>query len=94
MKTLSTEDAIRELGKIGFDTIELDSTVGTDGDPASLTPARRADVRKIIADLGLKLTAIQGMPTPTIDDKKHAEGLERLRCWRSWCTIWIRHSRR
>ncbi len=79
MKTLSTEDAIRELAKIGFDTIELDSTVGTDGDPASLTPARRVEVRKIIADLGLKLTAIQGLPTPTIDDKKHAEGLERLK---------------
>ncbi len=79
MKTISTEDALRELAKIGFDSVELDCTVGCDADPEQLTPARRTEVRKIAADLGLKLTAIQGVHPPTINDAQHAEGLERFK---------------
>ena len=85
MKTLSTEDAIRELSKIGFDTIELDSTSGTDGDPSSLTPARRADLRKITKDLGLKFTAVQGVKPPSINDEQHAANLERFKVLAQLC---------
>jgi sugar phosphate isomerase/epimerase len=79
MKTLSTEDALHELAKIGYDSIELDCTADCDADPTNLTAARRGDIRKIAADLGLKLTAVQGVPSPTFNDQQHAAGLERFK---------------
>jgi sugar phosphate isomerase/epimerase len=79
MKTLSTEDALRELAKIGFDTIELDCTAGCDADPGNLSPERRKDLRQLAAELHLKFTAIQGLPTPSVNDEAHAASLERLR---------------
>jgi inosose dehydratase len=85
MKSLTTEDAIRELAKIGYDTIELDSTAGTDGDPMNLTSARRADLRKMTKDLGLKFTAVQGVRPPSIDEKQHAANLERFKVLAQLC---------
>lgn len=79
MKTLTTEEALRELAKIGFDTIELDSTSGCDADPANLPPARRAGLRKLAADLRLKFTAIQGLPTVSANDQAHEKSLELFR---------------
>lgn len=79
MKTLSTEQALRELGAIGFDSVELDCTAGRDADPANLTPARRADIRKIAGDLGLRFTAVQGMGSPSPSDTAHAANLERFK---------------
>ena len=79
MKTLSTEQALRELAAIGFDSVELDCTAGRDADPANLTPARRADVRKIAGDLGLKLTAVQGVGIPSASDPQHEANLERFK---------------
>ena len=79
MKTLSTEQALRELAKIGFDSIELDCGPGCDAEPAKLDAARRRDVRQVAADCALWLTTLQGMPTPTVNDATHAQGMERLK---------------
>lgn len=75
----TTEQAIVELSKAGFDTVQLDCTARTDGDPGNLTPSRRADIRKIIADHGMAITAIQGMSAPSHDNKAHANSLDRLK---------------
>src|SRR6185437_5064287 len=61
MKTLTTEQAIAELARIGFDSVQLDCSAGCDADPANLTPARRTEIHKIARDLGMKLTAVQGV---------------------------------
>jgi sugar phosphate isomerase/epimerase len=79
MKNLTTEQGLKELAAIGYDSVELDSTAGRDADPANLTPARRADIRKIAGDLGLKLTALQGPGTPSANDKQHEATLERIK---------------
>jgi sugar phosphate isomerase/epimerase len=79
MKTFSTEQGLHELAAIGFDSVELDCTAGHDTDPASLTAARRADIRKIAADLGLRLTAVMGVGTPSASDTAHAANLERFK---------------
>jgi len=79
MKTMSTEDGLRELAKIGFDSVALDCNVHCDAEPENLPPARRADLRKIATDCGLRLTAIMGLPSPSFDDQQHAAGLERLK---------------
>jgi inosose dehydratase len=79
MKTISTEQALKELAAIGFDSVELDGTKGCDADPDNLAPARRLAIRQTATDLGLRLTAVQGMPVPTVDDKAHQTGLERLK---------------
>ena len=59
--------------------MELDCTVGRDADPGNLTPPRRADIRKIAGDLGLWLTAVQGVATPSASDTAHAANLERFK---------------
>jgi sugar phosphate isomerase/epimerase len=79
MKSLTTEQALRELAQIGFDSVELDCTAGCDADPSNLTPARRTDIRKIAADLGLRLTAVQGVGHPSVSDKQHEADLERFK---------------
>lgn len=79
MKSVTTEEAMRELAKIGFDSVQLDCTAGCDADPGNLSAGRRAGIHKLAGELGLKLTAIQGANNPTVDEKKHAEGIERLK---------------
>ena len=79
MKAFTTEQGLHELAAIGFDSIELDCTAGHDADPANLTAARRADVRKIAGDLGLRLTAVMGVGTPSANDTAHAANLERFK---------------
>jgi sugar phosphate isomerase/epimerase len=79
MKTFTTEQALHELAAIGFDSVELDCTAGCDADPGNLTPARRADIRQIAGDLGLWLTAVQGVATPSASDAAHAANLERFK---------------
>jgi inosose dehydratase len=79
MKTMTTEVALRELAKIGFDSVELDCNVHCDAEPENLPPARRAEIRKIAADCGLQLTVVQGLPFPSADDQQHAVALERLK---------------
>ena len=38
-----------------------------------------ADIRKIAAELGLKLTAVQGVGTPSANDTQHEATLERFK---------------
>ncbi|HEV7401479.1 MAG TPA: sugar phosphate isomerase/epimerase family protein [Chthoniobacteraceae bacterium] len=79
MKTLTTEEALRELAKIGFDSVQLDCSVGCDADLPKMTPARRTEIRKLAEASDLKLTALQGMRSPSADDRRHEADLERLK---------------
>jgi len=79
MKTMTTEAVLPELAKIGFDSVELDCNAKCDAEPENLPPARRTAIRQIAADLGLRLTTVQGLPVPSVNDQQHAAALERLK---------------
>ncbi len=79
MKTLTTEEALKELASIGFDSVELDCGKDCDAEPGNLSAARRTAIRQLATDLGLRLTAVQGLPVPSIDDTAHQAGLERMK---------------
>jgi len=79
MKSLTTEQAIRTLSDIGFDSVMLDCTSGWDADPANLPPARRVGLRKLLNDRCLRLPALEDDLRPSPDDKKNAEQEEHLK---------------
>ncbi len=79
MKTLTTEEALRHLAKIGFNNVQLDCSVGGDRDLPNLTKTRRTDIAKLAADCGLRLTAMNGAALPSANDQQHEAGLERLK---------------
>ena len=58
MKTLKTEKALRQLSKIGYDSVELCLNDGWDAAPKNVTTKRRKELRILLDDLGLKLTAL------------------------------------
>ena len=69
-----------ELAKIGFDSVALDCQPQVRRPTRkSCSPSRRADLRKIAADCGLRVTAILGLPEPSASDEAHAAALERLK---------------
>ena len=58
MKTLNTEESLRQLSKIGYDSVELCLNDGWDAAPKNVTAKRRKELRILLGDLGLKLTAL------------------------------------
>ena len=58
MKTLKTEESLRQLSKIGYDSVELCLNDGWDAAPKNVTAKRRKEIRILLGDLGLKLTAL------------------------------------
>jgi sugar phosphate isomerase/epimerase len=58
MKTLNTEESLRQLSKIGYDSVELCLNDGWDAAPKNVTAKRRKEIRILLCDLGLKLTAL------------------------------------
>ena len=58
MKTLKTEEAPRQLSKIGYDSVELCLNEGWDAAPKNVAAKRRKELRILLGDLGLKLTAL------------------------------------
>ena len=67
-------DAIRLVAETGFDSIEIAAMPGYHGAPDQLSKSQRVDARKQIADAGLTLGALMGLPFP--DAKKQAENTE------------------
>ena len=58
MKTLKTEEALRQLSKIGYDSVELCLNDGWDAAPKNMTAKRRKELRILLGDLDLKLTSL------------------------------------
>jgi len=79
MKTLKLEEAIRAIAEIGYDGMEIATMPEWDSTPANLSAQRRTSVRQLLADKGLRLTALMEHLPPSPDDAQHAAGLERLK---------------
>lgn len=78
MKSMKTEDAIRTVAEVGYDGIELAVRPDWDCAPAKMSPERRRNVQKLLADSGLVVTALMEHLYPEADDDRHEAGLERL----------------
>ena len=79
MKSLKLEEAIDAIARIGYDGTEIATMPEWDSTPAKMPSGRRAEIRKRLADKGLKLTALMEHLPPSADDKQHTASLERLR---------------
>lgn len=79
LKGLALEDAIGLVAGLGFDGIEFAAQPGFDGEPARLSAARRKEVRRLLADKHLRLTALMENLPPATDDARAREDLARLR---------------
>ena len=58
MKSLKTEEALNQISKIGYDSVELCLNNGWDAAPKNVTAKRRKELRVLLDNLGLKLTAL------------------------------------
>ena len=79
MKSLTTEDAIKAVGEIGYDAVELTVRADWDSAPGNLSPARRKDIKALLIDRDLKLTSFMEHIYPSADDKQHKESMDRLK---------------
>src|SRR5436190_550107 len=78
MAKLRTEDALAVLGRVGYDSVELCALPDRDSAPDKLPPARRKTLKKVLADRGLKLTALMDQLTPSSDGKTDKGTRDRL----------------
>src|SRR5438105_1542279 len=79
MKAVPLEKAIGTVASLGYDGIEIAVLPGFDGEPARLSPDRRKDVRRLLGDKRLKLTALMENLSPAAEDARHKADLDRLR---------------
>ena len=79
MPTVSADDAIESLARIGFDAFEITVIPGYSTELDTLDPAERQRIRQLIARSGLELTAIAGHRSLiATDPAEHAEHWRRL----------------
>ena len=67
-------DAVRLVATTGFSSVEIVSIPGYHGAPDQVSTAQRREVRRLIADSGLQLGALMGLPFP--DRAKRAANIE------------------
>mgnify|MGYP001445130115 CR=1 FL=1 len=79
-KQTPVEDAIRELGRIGFDCVEIDLTGGGTSSLDALDPARRRLIRRLLDAAGLELSGLVSAHRNQIgDDAEHDAGRDSYR---------------
>jgi inosose dehydratase len=79
MKSLPTAEALRACAKIGYDGVELALLPGWPTEPKRLSDDDRRELRKQLADAGLRVTALMENLTEPAEDAVHRSNLERLR---------------
>ena len=85
MKSLSTEDAIRAIADVGFDSVMLDCSAGFDADPLHLSASRRGDIRKLLNDRGLRLPSVIDDLHPDASDEKNTKQEDHLKAVAGLC---------
>lgn len=78
MKTLPLERALAECRRIGYRAVELALMPGYPTDPAKLTPAASADLRRQLASAGLPVASLIVNLTLVCDEAAHAANLQLL----------------
>lgn len=78
MPSLTAEEALRTIAEIGFDGVELSLMPDWDTAPQKLSTERRGELRRLLADSGLRLTSLMEDLPPSANDTEHRHTLERL----------------
>jgi hypothetical protein len=79
MQSMKTPDALRALADIGYNGVELALMPGWPAEPGLLSPGDRAELRRMLGDLGLALPAmLESLPLLGSPEKR-AANLERLK---------------
>lgn len=79
MPALPLEKAIAVVAACGYDGIEIAARTDYDGAPSTMPEARRREVRQLLQESGLRLTALMATLYPSADDSEHAGQVEQLR---------------
>ena len=79
LKDMPLDKAFRLVAETGYDGIEIAVQPGFGGEPAQLPRRRRAELRRLLDESKLKLTAFMEQLYPAQDDRQHAADLDRLR---------------
>jgi sugar phosphate isomerase/epimerase len=79
MQSMKTADALRTIAEIGYDGVELCLIPGWPTESKALSAGDRADIRKMLGDLGLALPAmLESLPLIGTPEKR-SENLERVK---------------
>lgn len=78
MKSLPLEEAIRQVAAIGFGAFECCAIPEWDSAAARMPADRRRAVAALLADSGLRLSAVMENLPPEADDGRHRAALVRL----------------
>lgn len=76
---LPLEECIGILGGLSYESIEIATQPGFDGEPSRMPAGRRKDVRARLAGTKLRLTAMMEHLAPAVADQQHAADLVRLK---------------
>ncbi|HEY5312359.1 MAG TPA: sugar phosphate isomerase/epimerase [Pirellulales bacterium] len=79
MTGMPVEQAAKAIGRIGYDSLEIAAMPDSDGAPSRMPASRRRELKKLIADSRLELSALMENLVPAEDAAKHREQLDRLR---------------
>jgi len=79
MKELRTEEAIRKVREIGYDSVELCLLPGFDAEPIPLAADRRRGLRDLLRSSGLVLGALMEQLNLGGDEAKQEEATDRLK---------------
>jgi inosose dehydratase len=78
MRGLKTDEAIRAVTAIGYDGVEICVRTEWDAAPEHLSEVRRRELRALLKQTGLKLTALMEHVQPSSDPEQHSAALTRL----------------
>jgi inosose dehydratase len=79
LRKYSNVDAIRFIGSVGYDSVELTMMDGYSSTAPSVPPGERRQIRAVLQDLGLALPSLLEQIMIIGDRKDHAEHLDRLK---------------
>jgi sugar phosphate isomerase/epimerase len=79
MPGLAVPEALKTCAQIGSVAVELVVRAGAPTDSTTLSPAARADLRKLLADLNLSLPGLMENLAAPVDDTTHRANLDRIK---------------
>jgi len=79
MPNLKTEQAVRAISEIGYDSVELCLMEPWDSTPLNLSSARRTEISKVLDNTGIKLTSLMEHVSLTGSNGQQQKVIERLK---------------
>jgi inosose dehydratase len=77
-KGMPLDKSIELISAASFDSIEIATQPGYEGEPGKLSADNRRHLRTLLERCGLKLTSLMEHLTPSVDDAAHSADTQRL----------------